>query len=373
MSKSRVTILTGIYPPDSGGPATFAVSFSQFVRKQGFTSKVISLTDGPGKETRDAGETVKLISRDLGLFKRTFLVSFQILLEFLQKSHVIANGFFVETYLASFLLRGKYTAKVPGDIVWERAINSGKTNSDVKSFQGQKLDKKYKLFRFLFSRSLLRAENVVVPSPLLYELCLNWGVPPSKLHLVYNSVDTDYFKPKKNSSLKFDCIAVNRLVELKNVDQIIIACNNLNLSLLIVGDGPEMERLTSLSKQLNAKTFFAGNASQSEILNYLQSSSIYILNSTVDATAYSLLEARSCGLISVANIKTGASEVITDLKDGYLTKSTTHQEVEAALKWVISQGPKEISEMREASRISTLRLFNRDLNFMKILELTINK
>jgi glycosyltransferase involved in cell wall biosynthesis len=373
MHKSRIAILTGIYPPDSGGPATFAVSFSQFVRKQGFTSKVISLTDGPSKETQGADETIKLISRDLGLLKRSLVVSLQILFEFLQKSHVIANGFFVETYLASILLRGKYTAKVPGDIVWERAINSGKTNSDVKSFQSHKLNTKYKLFRFLFSRSLLRAKNVVVPSPLLFELCLNWGVSPSRLHLVYNSVDTDYFKPGINSILKFDCIAVNRLVELKNVDQIIIACNNLNLSLLIVGDGPEMGNLTSLSRELNAKTFFAGNASQAEIRNYLQSSSIYILNSTVDATAYSLLEARSCGLITIANIETGASEVITDLKDGYLTKSTTHQEVEAALKWVISRAPREISEIREASRVSTLRLFNRDLNFTKILELTITK
>jgi GalNAc-alpha-(1->4)-GalNAc-alpha-(1->3)-diNAcBac-PP-undecaprenol alpha-1,4-N-acetyl-D-galactosaminyltransferase len=151
-----------------------------------------------------------------------------------------------------------------------------------------------------------------------------------------------------------------------------IACDNLNLSLLIVGDGPEMQNLSSLAKTLGAKIDFVGNASQSELIEHLQDSKFYILNSTADATAYSLLEARSCGLIAIANIETGASQIIEHEKDGYLTKSTNHQEVEKSLRWLLSRESKDLKAMREASRNSTVSHFNRNVNFEKILELMVN-
>lgn len=373
MNDKRVTVLSGIYPPDSGGPATFAVSFSEFIVKKGRQAKVISLTDGPGSNQRNQRATVKLISRDSRLMLRTVFVVIEIYREFMRKSDVIANGFFVETYIASIFLRRTYTAKVPGDIVWERAFNSGITTLDVRSFQNQKLVLKYKLFRFLFTKSLLKARSVIVPSPVLYELCLLWGLPQTKLHLIYNSVDIDIFKPAEIIKFKYDCIVVNRLVGWKNVNDVIIACSNKQLSLLVVGDGPEMHNLKALAKTLDAKIDFVGNASQTELIEHLHRSRFYILNSTADATAYSLLEARSCGLIAIANIETGAAEIIAHKKDGYLTRSTTHKEVEEAIEWLLSKEPSSLQKMREAARDSTVKDFNKNNNFEKILDLAASE
>lgn len=366
-----MVILTGIYPPDSGGPATFAVSFSDFLGKSNCTSKVLSFTDSDNVTLNDKHLVVKLISRKHSLGNRSLKAITEIFLEFLRKSDVIANGLFIETYLASILIRGKYVAKVPGDIVWERATNSGITKSDVLSFQNEKVNLKYKFFRFLFTRSLVRAKAVIVPSPVLHQLCLSWGVPESKIHKIFNSVDVNYFHPATNSVIKYDCVVVNRLVKLKNVDQVIRACQARNLSLLVVGDGPEMGNLVSLSTDLQAKTFFAGNVPQSELVNYLQSSNIYILNSTVDATAYSLLESRSCGLICIANIETGASEVIKHKIDGYLTETTNSVDIELAFDWISSRSSHELAVMREMSRQSTLDNFNKDKNFARILEIVV--
>lgn len=371
MQKSRVVTLTGIYPPDSGGPATFAVSFSEFTCKFPFFSKVISLTDAKSKTVLEQNRTIKLISRRGGVQIRTSKVMFEIFLEFLRKSHIIANGFFVETYLVSLLFRSNYVAKVPGDIVWERAVNSRVTVSDLTDFQRERLPWKYRLFRILFSKSLIRAKAVIVPSRILYELCLSWGVPKENIHLIFNSIDVELFQPASEQIYKYDCIVVNRLVKLKNVDQVILACHAKNLSLLVVGDGPEMESLTSLSNKLNAVVTFAGNATREKLLEYLHSAKIFILNSTVDATSYSLLEARSCGLIAIANIETGASEVIQHKVDGFLTDSTSHLEVEYALEWVLSRSPNEILEIRQNSRKSTMEHFNTSINFAKILEIML--
>jgi len=372
MANKRVAVLTGIYPPDSGGPATFAVSFSDFVVKRGGTVKVISLTNGRGATKREQKSTVRLISRKHGLILRTLIVTVEIFREYWRKSDVIANGFFIEAYIASFFLRSTYTAKVPGDIVWERAINSGITNLDTLGFQDQELNFKYRLFRLYFTKSLLKAKSVIVPSPVLYDLCVHWGIPKSKIHLIYNSVDIDYFKPGSNNDFKYDCIVVNRLVELKNVDEVMIACKNLGLSLLVVGDGPEMQKLTALSKTLGSKIDLVGNASQAQLIEFLQSSKFYVLNSTADATAYSLLEARACGVISIANIETGASQIIDHQRDGFLTKSTSHEEIERALQWLLSMNSSALKAMRDASRASTVDRFNRDNNFQRILDLAVH-
>ncbi len=367
-----MVVLSGIYPPDSGGPATFSVAFSDFVTKNHYFSKVLSLTDSVSTSLKSDNQEVKLISRRLGLLRRTVKVVLEVASEFARRSHVIANGFFIETYLASILTRGSYVAKVPGDIVWERATNSSLTSLSVGDFQKEKLSFKYKIFRSLFSRSLIRAKSVIVPSPVLYQLCLSWGVPRGNLHMIFNSVDVDYFKPSSNAHLKHDCIVVNRLVKLKNVDEVIRACHARNLSLLVVGDGPEMENLISLSTSLQSKTTFAGNTSKQELLDYLQSSSFYILNSTVDATAYSLLEARSCGLIAIANVETGASQVIRHKVDGYLTDTTDSIGLEKALEWLSQRTHEEIQNMRQDSRESTMLHFNKDLNFKRILKMVVS-
>jgi glycosyltransferase involved in cell wall biosynthesis len=373
MKNKRVAILTGIYPPDSGGPATFAVTFSAFAFNSGYTVKVVSLTNGQGVSIGVPEHSTKLISRTHSLLFRTVLVILEILREFARKSDVIANGFFVETYIASLIFRKSYTAKIPGDIVWERAFNSGLTNLDIRSFQNQELNLRFKMFRLLFTKSLKRAKYVVIPSPLLFELCLRWGLPKEKLRLIHNSVDVDFFKPSVVDQIKYDCIVVNRLIEWKNVDQVMIACNNLNLSLLVVGDGPEMLKLITLANTLKTQVDFVGNTSRSELVGYLQSSRFYVLNSTADATAYSLLEARSCGLISIANINTGASEIISHEKDGCLTQTTSHKEIEKSLRWLLSREPSELREMSKASRFSTETHFNLNRNFQSILSLMVNE
>ena len=369
MQKSRVTILTGIYPPESGGPATFAVSFSNFALKAGFSTDVVSYTDDDSRKTKSGSHSVRLISRKWGLTLRTSLAVSHLVRVFLGDSKVIANGLFIEAYLASILTKGKYLVKIPGDIVWERAVNSKRTNFEVREFQSSELNFRYRIFRYLFTKSIMRAEVVIVPSSLLFELCLGWGVPKGKIHLIYNSVDIDFFLPNGFLDREFDCIVVNRLVAWKNVKEVILACHALDLSLLIVGDGPESDALQSLAKKLGSKVIFTGNVSKETLLTKLQSAKFYVLNSTADATAYSLLEARSCGLIAVANIKTGASEVINDQVDGILTRATTQSEIQTVLSGLIERNVLELQTMSEAARISTVNFFNKEVNFGLILDL----
>jgi glycosyltransferase involved in cell wall biosynthesis len=82
-----------------------------------------------------------------------------------------------------------------------------------------------------------------------------------------------------------------------------------------------------------------------------------------------LLEARSCGLIALANIKTGASEVINDQIDGILTGATTQSEIQTVLSGLIEKNMSELQAMSKAARTSTMDSFNKEVNFGLILDL----
>jgi glycosyltransferase involved in cell wall biosynthesis len=281
---------------------------------------------------------------------------------------IIANGCFLEVYVASLIIRKKYVAKIPGDIVWERAVNLGLTRLDIVNFQDQKLPFPFRIFRWLFSSALKRATLVIAPSQVLCNLVESWGVPRESIIYIPNSVDTSFYLPKQ-SEKHFQVIAVNRLVSWKHVDQIIVACASKNLSLAIVGDGPEKARLQSLASRLGANVRFFGEVSKDEVADLLSRSQVYILNSTFEATAYSLLEARSCGLIAISNAYTGAAEIISNQVDGYLVQNSDSSSLILALDKYFSLTQNERIHMRDKAVLSTRTFFDREVNFCKILEL----
>ena len=98
-------------------------------------------------------------------------------------------------------------------------------------------------------------------------LMINSGFKPQKVHVIYNSLDYENqkilfekLKKSKDNSLTFFrnntlpvFIYIGRLIESKKVDQLITAVKNINTdkqicNLLIVGSGPEEEKLKGLAK-----------------------------------------------------------------------------------------------------------------------------
>ena len=126
--------------------------------------------------------------------------------------------------------------KIPGDIVWERARNSGFTDLDIDSFQNSELNAKYRLFRKLFNLSISDAKNIVVPSEFLRNKVTSWIGDSKKIDLIYNSIDYSIFSKPESYRNDFDVVTASRLVPWKGVDEIIKCCSELNLSLAIAGE-----------------------------------------------------------------------------------------------------------------------------------------
>ena len=358
-------ILSGIYPPDIGGPAKFARTFSEFLVSRKFKVKVISYVDSKSQLLFKNGVEINLVSRQLPLVLRYISTITLVLRSIMRKEIIIANGCFIEIAILRLFIRFNYVTKIPGDIVWERARNKNLTSSGIDEFQGERLNWKYTIFRKLFIYSLQKSKKVIVPSSHLKLLAKSWGLPDSQIALIHNSVDCRTFVPLQNPSKKYDVVTVSRLVPWKGLEEVIKTCSSLGKSLAIVGDGPMKSDLKKLSLEAKSPVTFLGELDQESLIRVYQDSRFFILNSSFEATSYALLEAMSCGLIPISNDSTGSLEVIQHGTNGILCGNTTGLNLESALATLLNNPLRNSAFSRNARR-RIEEEFNFEVNFEKI-------
>ena len=362
--KPRVLLITGIYPPQVGGPATFTSRFSSWLFEKNYKVRVITYTN-------DKSISQKNISYvNLGYNR---VASFSIfILEILKNSNnktlILSNGAFIETYFACLISRRKYVLKIPGDHVWELSKNRGWTNKNIEEFQSEKLNPIQKVFRILNNLSLKNAEFVISPSNQLAIFAKNWGVKDEKIRTIYNCVNPDRFKRIYVSKKQFDLITVCRLVPWKGLEELIECSIKLNLKLLIVGDGPLLYKLKSLASGWPLNISFMGITENRKMSDILNSAKIFVLNSEFEATSYALIEAKMCGLPVLAKETDGSLTLVQNDIDGLVYSSGKGISLEGAISKLINN--KElIDSFGSESRKDALLRFNEQINFARILEL----
>ena len=366
----NILLVTGIFPPDSGGPAKFSSDFASWCAKNGLQVSVVTYGRNSSMQNMGKFPYSVIFARPKKLLMRRFLGLIKIIGNASNRSNlpVLAAGAFLETYLASLIFGFNYIAKVPGDIVWERARNNQITRLGIEEFQNSKLSLRYAIFRWAYTRSLLKASVVIVPSLGLFQLCRSWGIPEGKLRIIRNSIEIENYSIGNRKEVSYDVVTVCRLVPWKGVDELIRFCSTRKLKLLIIGDGPERQSLQILSQSLGSDTVFFGDIQHKEVINLLRKSRIFVLNSSYEGLPHALIEARACGLVTVARDGTGSAEVITDGIDGFLVRedrsfSQTLDLALAAANWGNAIGERAVLD-------SKLR-FCRDSNFREIIDLIV--
>ena len=174
------------------------------------------------------------------------------------------------------------------------------------------------LFRFLSKKIWLNAKSVIANSKGLKDLALKTS-PNQQIKVIYNGVDTNFFKPAKNIvSKKFTLVSTGRLISRKGYDYLIQSVEGLNLKIVLVGDGPEREYLKKLSKEKKVAVEFKGVLSKELVLKELQKANTFVLPSLNEGMSNSALEAISCSLPVILTDVGGSSELIN--KNGFIIK-----------------------------------------------------
>lgn len=244
-------------------------------------------------------------------------------------------------------------AVIPARLAGVKCCLHGEHGRDVDDLQGTRF--KYKLLRWLHSPFI--QHYITVSDELRRYLIDDIGIRPAKVTQIINGVDVDKFKvlPSKNTRIgdelnvpkalvaanKVVIGAVGRLQKVKNYGLLIRAFAQLkqqehlrdNVSLLLVGDGPERENLTALAHELGVdnEVFFAG--ASSNVAAYLQLMDVFVLSSLVEGISNTILEAMAASLPVVATAVGGSVELVRDGQTGYLVQS---DDVEAMTQALLS-------------------------------------
>lgn len=119
-------------------------------------------------------------------------------------------------------------------------------------------------------------------------------------------------KPKANYFL-----CVYRLVPYKNIDQAIIACQELKQKLIIVGAGRQEKYLRKISDPKYIK--FTGKINEKQLIKYYQNCKALICPQIEDF-GLTPIEAQSCGRPVIGLNKGGITETVINHKTGILYK-----------------------------------------------------
>lgn len=366
-----ICLVGGIYPPDAGGPSKFLFEFENFLLGKGKQVSVLVLTNAPSSIEESSQLTKVRVTRNSTLPSRFLHFIRQLKRLESRDRDFLVVGAFLEVLLANLTKASRVVVKIPGDIVWERARNSGATKLDIFEFQHIKLPLKYWVMRQLYTRALRSADKVIVPSEGLRKLTETWGINQSRVVTIYNSVDIPKYAGIANDSALTDVLSVCRLTAWKGVDELITAVSTLNLSLTIIGDGPERENLENLADSLGARVTFLGEVDAEKVSQHYKRARRFVLNSTYEGLPHVLLEARASKLLCLAREGTGSSEVISHLNDGVLYGGDSRLDLTAALKLSFSSEVDEDEFVARAYQDICLR-FNQSENFERILKVLTN-
>jgi glycosyltransferase involved in cell wall biosynthesis len=318
----RILIITGIFPPDIGGPATYVPAIGTELVKRGHEITVVTLSDSVDHDDRlYPFRVVRLTRRQFKPIR--FLLTTLTLLRWGNHSEVLlVNGLYLEAIIANIFLRRPLVQKVVGDWAWERATNKGWVSDNFEDFQRIKHSPRVETLKGLRNFCVHRADTVIVPSRYLANWVAKWGLPTERIRVVYNAVESPSFSPLTIPlTTKTKLVTVGRLVRWKQVDHLIEAIAECDgAGLVIVGDGPERNRLEALVRvqHLSDRVYFAGQRDKVETLSLMAACDVFVLNSTYEGFPHVVLEAMSVGLPIVATAAGGTPEVVRDGENGLL-------------------------------------------------------
>ena len=307
----KLLLATPLFPPEIGGPATYAEALVEGLPGRGVEVEVVKFSD----------------VRHMPKFLRHYAY-YRRVLEAARSADVVLALDPVSTgYPAQWAARkaGKpFVVKIVGDYAWEQGRQRFGISDDLDTFISRKrVPFPVWLLRKVETGAARFAARVIVPSEYLKRVVTSWGIAGEKIDIIPNAVPdmAPGEVPSAVSALPRPLVVtVGRLVPWKRVDGVIDAVAGvLGASLAIVGEGPERAALTErASEKLPGRALFTGALPHPDTLAVMKSADVLVLNSSYEGLSHLLIEALMLGTPVIATNVGGNPEVITDNEDGLL-------------------------------------------------------
>jgi glycosyltransferase involved in cell wall biosynthesis len=335
--KPNILIITGVYPPEIGGPATYTMLMERELPKYGIRVKVLPFN--VVKKYPKIIRHVIFLIKILQLGRSTDLLYAQ---------DPVSVGF--PSLCAAKILRKLFLIRIPGDYAWERAASYFGLKDDIETFQKKKYAFKIELLKMVERYVARSADMVITPSDYFKKLVQNWNPKIKNVHTIHNGVDVETIPNNNGGFEKMTIISAGRLIKLKGFDFLVGMMKNLpGWKLKIVGDGPERENLDRLIGENNLadRVKLLGNLSRRDLIYQVQKSEVFVLNSISESFSFQVVEAMAAGTPVIATGVGGIIEIIKDGEDGLLFYPNDRESLLSALAKIHDSGIRE-SLLRKA-------------------------
>jgi len=254
----RVLLVSNLFPPDIGGPATYVSRLARDLHRRGHAVQLVVCAEDPSSGER-LPFPVRRISRRLFMPLRMLVVLLWVIWYARRADVVYVNGLELPGVLGARVAMKPAALKVVGDFAWEYAIRHGWTDDGIDQFQSTRYSWKVELVRAVEHWYARNVDRVITPSHYLKGIVAGWGVPLDRITVIHNALtsrfDGSLSRDEARRILGLEgvlVLTVARLYKWKNVDQLIRLVPLLPPAskLVVVGDGPEESSLKRLASEL---------------------------------------------------------------------------------------------------------------------------
>jgi glycosyltransferase involved in cell wall biosynthesis len=187
--------------------------------------------------------------------------------------------------------------------------------SDVPGYNPNRFKFLHKVMKPLWHLAVKDADGIVSPSQRLANL-IRREMPEVSVTLIPNGINPEYtqLELKDNANI----LIVSRMFERKGIQYFLKSLDGAGhpLKVDIVGDGPYLPTLMSISKKINSKATvrFHGwlDNHSPEFRSLMSKASMFVMPSESENFPIVLLEAMSAGLAIITTRGTGCEEVVGD-------------------------------------------------------------
>jgi phosphatidylinositol alpha-1,6-mannosyltransferase len=219
---------------------------------------------------------------------------------------------------------------------------------------------RYAVPRLLIRRALANASLIVTNSAFTRDVITGHGISRDKIRIVQPQADLSRFRSRPRSTRLMEkyglsehskvLLTVGRLVERKGVDTVIgclpeLLTRHEDLRYLVVGDGPERDRLQALAESCGVRNQvnFTGPVSDEELPGIYNLATVFIMPSrfmptsgTVEGLGLVYLEAMASGVPVIGGNSGGVPDVISHMHTGMLIEPGSTREAAQAVDQVLS-------------------------------------
>lgn len=332
----KVVIFSRGISPSIGGQEVYTRSLKEFLERRGIEVQVFT------RKYRD------IINKEPNIKRISFL-----------NIPVIRFILLILNYMRYFIKTSKKS--YPNLLIANDVLSEGLSGALIKKFfkvpliitvHGGGLYSFSRKFGFITKWIFSQASRIIVPNRYLRDLSNTYVKDGPKIVIIPHGIDTKltFAKDQEASSIlirelglenRFVLLVVARLVTIKCIDVAIKALkiiinDGLPASLIIIGQGPEREKLERLTRKLKLSdnVLFLGGMSPERLKKYYAISNAFLLTSKNEGVGLVLLEAMAHGIPIVATRVGGIPELVFDNQNGFLVDIDNHEQVARFIKTI---------------------------------------